>query len=247
VVGPASATDNAIARFDGTTGKLIQNSAVTVADTTGDITGGKYNGLTVSTTTGTLTVANGKTLATDNSVTFVGTDGSTVSYGTGGTIAYTSGTLAQFSSTTSSQLAGVISDETGTGSLVFSNSPTFNDDITLGVASTATGAVKFTGLTSGLVTLSVADIAGTWTLKLPTSAGSNGQALTTDGSGNAAWTTITGGATGGGSDSIFWNNGQTVTTNYTVPATTNAGTFGPITIDSGVTVTVSSGSNWTVV
>jgi len=37
VVGPASATDNALARFDTTTGKLIQNSAITVADTTGDI------------------------------------------------------------------------------------------------------------------------------------------------------------------------------------------------------------------
>jgi len=33
VVGPASATDNAITRFDGTTGKLIQNSVVTVSDT----------------------------------------------------------------------------------------------------------------------------------------------------------------------------------------------------------------------
>jgi hypothetical protein len=37
VDGPASATDNAIARFDGTTGKLIQNSAATIADTTGAI------------------------------------------------------------------------------------------------------------------------------------------------------------------------------------------------------------------
>lgn len=37
VQGPASATDNAIARYDGTTGKLIQNSVVTVADTTGDL------------------------------------------------------------------------------------------------------------------------------------------------------------------------------------------------------------------
>jgi hypothetical protein len=36
----------------------------------------------------------------------------------------TSGTLAQFSATTSAQLAGVISDETGTGALVFANSPT---------------------------------------------------------------------------------------------------------------------------
>jgi hypothetical protein len=33
VVGPASATDNAITRFDGTTGKLIQNSVVTMDDT----------------------------------------------------------------------------------------------------------------------------------------------------------------------------------------------------------------------
>lgn len=38
VVGPSSATDNAIARYDGTTGKLIQNSAVTIADTTGSMT-----------------------------------------------------------------------------------------------------------------------------------------------------------------------------------------------------------------
>ena len=39
VVGPASATDNAVARFDLTTGKLIQNSVVTIADTTGNMAG----------------------------------------------------------------------------------------------------------------------------------------------------------------------------------------------------------------
>lgn len=38
VVGPASATDNAIARFDTLTGKLIQNSAVTISDA-GDMSG----------------------------------------------------------------------------------------------------------------------------------------------------------------------------------------------------------------
>lgn len=37
VAGAASSTDNAIARFDGTTGKIIQNSGVTISDT-GDIT-----------------------------------------------------------------------------------------------------------------------------------------------------------------------------------------------------------------
>ena len=42
-----------------------------------------------------------------------------------GSYALTTGTLAQFASTTSAQLAGVISDETGTGNLVFANAPTF--------------------------------------------------------------------------------------------------------------------------
>ena len=39
-------------------------------------------------------------------------------------LATTAGTLAQFGATTSSQLAGVISDETGSGALVFATSPT---------------------------------------------------------------------------------------------------------------------------
>jgi hypothetical protein len=56
-----------------------------------------------------------------------------------------------------------------------------------------------------------------------------------------------GGASGGGSDQIFWNNGQTVNTSYTIPLATNAGTFGPITIASGATVTIQSTSTWTVV
>lgn len=58
---------------------------------------------------------------------------------------------------------------------------------------------------------------------------------------------IHGGAHGGGSDHIFWENQQTVTTNYSIPSSWNAGTFGPVTVDSGVTVTVPSGSTWSVV
>lgn len=56
VVGPGSATDNAIVRFDGTTGKLMQNSAATIADTSGDITAGKYNGITFTPVTATFTL-----------------------------------------------------------------------------------------------------------------------------------------------------------------------------------------------
>jgi len=60
-------------------------------------------------------------------------------------------------------------------------------------------------------------------------------------------TGISAGATGGGSDEIFWENGQTVTTNYTITNGKNAMSAGPITVNSGVTVTVGSGETWTVV
>jgi hypothetical protein len=52
---------------------------------------------------------------------------------------------------------------------------------------------------------------------------------------------------GGAINGIFWENGTTVSTDYTITADTNAGTFGPVTVDSGVTVTIPSGSTWTIV
>jgi hypothetical protein len=56
-----------------------------------------------------------------------------------------------------------------------------------------------------------------------------------------------GGATGGGANQVFFNNDLTVTSDYTIPATKNSGTFGPIEIASGVTVTIPSTSVWSVV
>lgn len=61
-----------------------------------------------------------------------------------------------------------------------------------------------------------------------------------------SWASVGGGATGGGADQIFIENGQTVTVNYTVPSGRNAMSTGPISVNSGVTVTISSGSNWVV-
>jgi len=63
----------------------------------------------------------------------------------------------------------------------------------------------------------------------------------------SAWGAIGGGATGGSSDDIFYENGQTVTTNYTLSTGKNAMSAGPISINSGVTVTVPSGASWVVV
>ena len=63
----------------------------------------------------------------------------------------------------------------------------------------------------------------------------------------SSWSSLGGGATGGGSDQVFVLNDQTVTTDYTIPSTKNASSAGPITIDTGVTVTVSTGSTWVIV
>ena len=86
----------------------------------------------------------------------------------------------------------------------------------------------------------------TWTLPSADAAVS-GYALVSDASGTLSWAAAGGGAVGGGSDEIFWENDQTITQNYTITNGKNAGSFGPITIQSGVTVTVGSGETWTVV
>jgi hypothetical protein len=78
----------------------------------------------------------------------------------GGGDALTSGTLEQFAATTSSQLRGVISDETGTGSLVFANTPTLIAPV-LGVA-TAT-SINGVALTTVGVATKFLNETGTYT------------------------------------------------------------------------------------
>lgn len=68
-----------------------------------------------------------------------------------------------------------------------------------------------------------------------------------EGYNGSAWGSVGGGATGGGSDDIFVENGKTVTTNYTITTNKNAMSAGPITINTGVTVTVPTGSTWVIV
>ena len=86
----------------------------------------------------------------------------------------------------------------------------------------------------------------TWTLPA-TDAAVSGYALVSDASGTLSWAAAGGGANGNGTDEIFWENDQTVTGDYAITNNKNAGSFGPITIQSGVTVTVGSGETWTVV
>ena len=72
-------------------------------------------------------------------------------------------------------------------------------------------------------------------------AGTSGQVLRSNGAAAPTWQDsmpING---------IFWENDQTVTTNYTITNNKNAMSIGPITIANGVTVTVGDGEVWTIV
>ena len=60
------------------------------------------------------------------------------------------------------------------------------------------------------------------------------------------WKPIGGGAAGGGSDEVFVENTMTVSTDYELTAGKSASSVGPITINSGITVTIPSGQNWIV-
>lgn len=71
-----------------TVGTMATQAASAVAITGGTITGTTVSGLTVTTSTGTLTITNAKTLAVSNTLTFTGTDSSSVAFGAGGTVAY---------------------------------------------------------------------------------------------------------------------------------------------------------------
>jgi hypothetical protein len=72
---------------------------------------------------------------------------------------------------------------------------------------------------------------------------SNGQF---EGYQGGVWGALGGGATGGGSDEVFVENGVTVTTNYTLSTNKNAESVGPITVNSGIVVTIPSGQRWVV-
>jgi hypothetical protein len=194
---------------------VLQTSPALITPALGAATASSINKVSITppTTGSTLTIADGKALSANNTLTFTGTDGSSVAFGAGGTAAYTGNNLGAFAATTSSQLAGVLSDETGSGAVVLATSPTLITPAlgtpSAAVLTNATGTA--TGLTSG--TTNALKSATTTVDVAAAAAPSSGQVLTaTDGT-HATWLTPSGGGGGGGGISAV--NAQTGTT-YTV-------------------------------
>ena len=145
------------------TGDVKATNGTTVLDNGTDGTNAAFTGLVNNITLTRLTTGfsaaggtTSKTLTVSNTLTLTGTDASSVAFGTGGTVAYTANKLSVFAATTSAELRGVISDETGTGSLVFGTTPTLTTPV-LGVATaTSINKVAITAPATS-ATLTVAD------------------------------------------------------------------------------------------
>ena len=147
----------------GTSGAVTLNvDNPVVADLTGDVTGdltgdsaGTHTGAVTGNVTGNVTGDVTGDLTGDVTGDVTGSSGSCT--GNAATVTngvYTTNNLSVLAATTSAQLAGVISDETGSGSLVFATSPTLVTPAlgtpASGVLTNCTGTAS--GLTAGTVT-----------------------------------------------------------------------------------------------
>ena len=231
VDGPASATDNAVARFDGTTGKLIQNSTVTIADTTGDIAGA---------TSLTSPASTNLTLGTG-------------SYGTALTVASATGAATFAGAVTAPNLT-----LNSTGSKIEANTPgttqkflQFSSDgagVYFGIESSGAGAF-FTGSAaydSVIYTPNTPLFISTTTLKLK---GAATISSTTGGSANVGALVVAGGISAGQSaQASYFGGAVTVSGNLTASGTGTHtfGTTNTVTMVNGAISASAAGNQGTI-
>jgi len=154
MVGAGTATDNAIARFDGTTGEIVQNSVVTIADSTGDISGvGQLNATTVDTTN--IEVTNIKAIDGAAAASIANSTG-VVTVAVAPVMTALTASQAVFTTAGKALTSNAI---TGTGNVVMSTSPTLVTPVlgtpSSGTLTSCTGlpiSTGVSGLGTGVVT-----------------------------------------------------------------------------------------------
>ena len=217
VSGPSSATDNRIARFDGTTGKLIQSSSASITDTgQGSFVG--YMQVTANTGAGTsgyleLQSADAgsgtKTLRlqpSSSASTSTQTYTFPTSYGTNGNVLTSDGSGGLSWGAAGGNPAGSDTQIQFNSSGAFGASANLTWDgsnVQLG----ATGALRLADLdSSNYIGIKAPNtLASNVTYTLPSADGSNGYALTTNGSGTLSWAAISA-SPGGSSTQIQFNS-----------------------------------------
>lgn len=155
VVGPESSTNNGFAKFDGITGKLLKDSAATVAIGS-EVSGlgtGIASALAVNVGSAGAPVLFDGALGTPASGTLTNATGLPISTGVSG---LGTGVATFLGTPSSANLAAAVADKTGSGALVFATSPTLTTPA-LGVATATTiNKVTFTAPATG-ATLTIAD------------------------------------------------------------------------------------------
>lgn len=169
----------------------------------------------------TLTALAGVTTAADQLIYSTGSDAFTTTTFTGYGRSIVAGADAAAVRTTLGLGAAAVRGVTSTGNVIAETSSTGAAQITKG-----TTAQRPTGVT------------GQFRFNTDTNR--------FEGYNSTSWGSL-GGATGGGNDDAFYENTTTITTDYTITAGKNAGSFGPITINDGVTITIPTGSTWSIV
>lgn len=177
----------------------------------------------------TVTAANGTPSANDVMAVMFERTGNKGADGAGVGDALTSNPLSQFAATTSAQLAGVISDETGTGALVFANSPTL---VTPALGTPASGTL--TNATGLPISTGVSGLGTGVATFLATPSSANLAAALTDETGSGAAVFAT-------SPTLTAPNiGVATATSVNKVAITAPATSATLTIADGKTLTVSN-------
>ncbi len=246
VFGPTTSAQLAGVISDETgTGLLVFNNTPTfISPILGAATATSINkvAFTAPASNATLTIADGKTLTASATLTLTGNDSASIAFGSGGTVAYTGNKLNVFAATSSSELAGVISDETGSGALVFAASPTFTGTplSTTAAVDTNTTQIATTAYVVGQGYAKLASPTFTGTVTLPGDPTLALQAATKQYVDNAAAGLNAHGAVAYATTAALGTTGNLV--GGTITPTYNNGSSGV-----GATLTIATSSNWTAI
>jgi hypothetical protein len=222
---------------------LINNTladAVTVKNTSG-------TGIAVPATTAMLVFNNGTDVV--NPLTYFA-----------GRVTVTGGSIDNTPIGSSTAHTGAFTNLSASGTLAVTGNATFTNDLAVN-GNTTLGNASGDTITLNAATANVPNnltFNGTGTIRLPN--GTTGERpsptagmiryntteASFEGYAAGAWGSIGGGATGAGGDQVFYENELTVTASYTLTTSRNAMSTGPITINSGVTVTVPTGQRWVI-